>query len=328
MSWRSFLEIKDVKEKFTNQFTKPEIKLDWKIKALPLTTHYALVGTAFDYLMRFLLKYHNPKAKEGWWVAENAFVSEPPDFMYDMDRLPDEITKVKETEHSFRIVEENESIPNRIEKCITFGKWAYNKYLESGIIDNQIIIASLLLGELDAIPHQYIRNSFGELDAIPPKNYPNKNLGIVDKKDVEDLRNLISIVPENGFKARSICLLNPEVGGGPNLWSVVADLLIDDSLIDIKTTMKCDFTKNMFNQLIIYYILGSIEGIGGAGGIGKGHTHKFKLNKLGIYFSRFGRNYLFKVEDITDMNELPSFIDWFKQRAQKELMIKRLKTRE
>jgi len=40
--------------------------------APPLTTHYGLVGTAFDYLFRFYIKYLNPKAITHRCVAESS----------------------------------------------------------------------------------------------------------------------------------------------------------------------------------------------------------------------------------------------------------------
>jgi hypothetical protein len=59
MSLTSSLRIKEVKEAFASEFEKPKLKLDWKIKVPPGTTNYALVGTAFDYLMRFYLERLN-----------------------------------------------------------------------------------------------------------------------------------------------------------------------------------------------------------------------------------------------------------------------------
>ena len=57
MSLTSFLKIKEVKAKFRETFKKPSIKLEGEILAPPQTKNYGLVGTAFDYLMRFVLEY-------------------------------------------------------------------------------------------------------------------------------------------------------------------------------------------------------------------------------------------------------------------------------
>ena len=70
MSLTTFLKNRDVKEEFAQQFPKPRFSLKKEILAPPITKHYSLVGTAFDYLMRFYLKHLNPDAITKRWVAE------------------------------------------------------------------------------------------------------------------------------------------------------------------------------------------------------------------------------------------------------------------
>ena len=61
LSLTSFLKIKEVKEKFREYFKKPTFKLEGELIAPPQTTNYGLVGTAFNYLMRFILECQIPK---------------------------------------------------------------------------------------------------------------------------------------------------------------------------------------------------------------------------------------------------------------------------
>jgi len=75
MSLTSFLNNRNVKEKFKQEFPKPGFSVKREILAPPLTSHYTLVGTAFDYLMRFYLKYLNPRAITRKWVAEESLES-------------------------------------------------------------------------------------------------------------------------------------------------------------------------------------------------------------------------------------------------------------
>ena len=70
MSLSSFLKNQDVKDEFARQFHKPGFTLKKEILGPPITNHYSLVGTAFDYLMRFYLKHLNPDAVTKRWVAE------------------------------------------------------------------------------------------------------------------------------------------------------------------------------------------------------------------------------------------------------------------
>ena len=70
MSLTSIIKTKEARELFANEFKKPKGKILGEIKAPPLTNHYGLVGTAFDYLLRFCLKYHYPESKDLAWVAD------------------------------------------------------------------------------------------------------------------------------------------------------------------------------------------------------------------------------------------------------------------
>ncbi|BAY28150.1 hypothetical protein NIES2100_79790 (plasmid) [Calothrix sp. NIES-2100] len=71
MSLSKFLEISDVKAKFNSEFPKPQFQIKQQILAPPIFNgNPQLVGAAFDYLLRFYLKYLNPQAEERMWVAE------------------------------------------------------------------------------------------------------------------------------------------------------------------------------------------------------------------------------------------------------------------
>ncbi len=70
MSLTSFLQNRDVKQRFRQEFSMPPMEVKREILAPPLSNRYSLVGTAFDYLMRFFLKWLNPDAVTTQWVAE------------------------------------------------------------------------------------------------------------------------------------------------------------------------------------------------------------------------------------------------------------------
>jgi hypothetical protein len=64
MSLNAFLARRDVREKFREEFPKPKLAENKELLALPLSKRYSLVGTAFDYLLRFYLERLNPKATQ------------------------------------------------------------------------------------------------------------------------------------------------------------------------------------------------------------------------------------------------------------------------
>ncbi len=49
MSLRTFLDNKEVRAKFSEEFPKPKSSVKKQILAPPITKHYSLVGTAFDW---------------------------------------------------------------------------------------------------------------------------------------------------------------------------------------------------------------------------------------------------------------------------------------
>ena len=127
--------------------------------------------------------------------------------------------------------------------------------------------------------------------------------------DVDDLRNLLAEVDQDTFTAQETCVLNPTFGDASRLiGGADADLVIDDTLIDIKTTKNLKFSRDEFNQVIGYYVL---HRIGGVSGLSKKH----EIRKLGIYFSRHGYLHTVNVDEVIDEEKFPAFVVWFKEKA-------------
>lgn len=273
MSLTSFLKNKDVKEKFAQNFPMPKFRLRGKLKAPPKTNHYSLVGTGFDYLMRFYLKKINPSATTQKWVAETA-----------IDWAPVNDKKILE----------------KFKNILTNSKKIYAKYLKTGKINKEVIKSCLLLAQLDPI---YRRGTIGH------------NIGAIDSEDIKDLKNLIQLVNQKKFQCKN-CVLNPTFGEA-SILRADADILCDDTLIDIKTTKFLNLNRNNYNQIIGYYILFLISKIDNA-------PKNTKIKFIGIYFSRYGLLYKIPITKVTENCNLPKFIKWFKKRAERRIFIRRL----
>lgn len=122
MSLTTFLAKPDVREKFSSEFERPEFKVKKEIVAPPITKHYSLVGTAFDYLLRFHLEYWNPQfTKKGYWIAELALP-----FLSGQNRKKGEV-----------IIEQ--------------ARVNYSNFLQIGKCDEEMLKSTLLLAGLDPI---------------------------------------------------------------------------------------------------------------------------------------------------------------------------------
>jgi hypothetical protein len=179
-------------------------------------------------------------------------------------------------------------------RLLKFAEESYHHYLKTGELDDNILSSAVFLAQLDVIYRAGIVDS---------------NMGKADSGDLTDLRNLVGVIKPEPFRARKVCMLNPTFGEASLLvGGADADIVIDDVLIDIKTTKNLGFTQEQFNQLVGYYILNKISGR-------MGSVKDASISKLGIYYSRYGILHLVSA-DVVEKKGLKQFITWFIERAE------------
>ena len=167
---------------------------------------------------------------------------------------------------------------------LNHAKKHYEHFIKTGNITDDLIKSALSLASLDAVLRA------GRIFEIPPTT----------KDDIADIENLLSVMKNSGLlRPKTRAFLNPTFGEGSHLVSGAdADLIIDKTLIDIKTTKSISFTQDMYNQLLGYYSLS---------------TFKDKLGditNLGIYFSRYG---VLHTVPVPTGDAAKTIIDWFKK---------------
>jgi hypothetical protein len=173
----------------------------------------------------------------------------------------------------------------------------HRQYLQDGQISDDLLHSCVLLSHIDMIKRPGI---------IPPQ------FGIIDERDILDLRNLINLVTPLTLKVEHHCLLNPTFGAASFLvGGADADIVIDNTIIDIKTTKEPKLQSDHFYQTIGYYILYRLGGINGA-------PEGQRIDQLGIYSSRYGSLLKVRLDDIADEAKFQAFSEWFVERAERE----------
>ena len=266
MSLTSFIQEKEVREKFLQTFSTPIIEANKPMLAPKVSFRHSMIGTAFDYLLRFYLERVNDgKIVKTEWIANKAMA-------------------YLDSENQLKAGKIIEGAKSCLENC-----------LQSGFITNDLINYSVLLAELDMTFRAGVE-------------YRSK--GIATPYDIKDLRGLISIINRDDFKAREICMLNPDFGeASAFVGGADADIIIDDRLVDVKTTKTIEMRDKYFHQLIGYYILSLIES----------DSAKPKLNEVKIYFSRYAYFWSMKIDEIIsqDRKKFMSFAKWFERKIKK-----------
>jgi hypothetical protein len=275
-------------------FPTPKFEPRVLLKAEPLTKNYGLIGTAFDYLLRFALERKYSSLVHGRpWVSETAlnhfeeggftFFGNPDDI--DFDNI-DAIMKDKN--------EENKKVKDKFEKC----KSIYKEFITNKInINNDILEACLFLSRLDLIVRDPFKNKI--------------NLAPEDAGDLSDLRLLLQNCNLDKFRPREKIILNPTFGKASELVGRAdADLVVDSTLIDIKTTLEIKLTRHFYNQLICYYILYLIGGLD--------NFQDSKIDSIGIYFSRYDFLWTLSIEKVGKEEDFKRAITGLKSSIKKK----------
>lgn len=237
-------------------------------------------GTAFDYLLRFYTEYLNKdktilKTK---WTALSALKM----LYWEIYERKAEYSKEyywggeKTTPDLFykTILSELENVNDN-----------YQSIIKTGEFTPDIFTSCLFLARLDV----YVRDSFNLV----------QNFGVYKVEEINELKKLIGVVPKADFVARGSCILNPYF---PK-FNADGDLVIDETIIEIKTVDKIELKADFKYQLLFYYILHLINGVNG--------NRDYSISKLGIYYSRFGILYTVPIKEIGSEKAFESFKKWY-----------------
>lgn len=118
----------------------------------------------------------------------------------------------------------------------------------------------------------------------------------IKKKDIRDLKILKESLFEYNDLIKKDILFNVSLRNNDLNISGELDLVLSNTIIDIKTVTENKITKKFINQLVLYYLL----------------TKNKNIKKVGILFSRYGCLKLFHIRDIiSEKNErkLVKFFD-------------------
>lgn len=237
----------ELKDYLKTKFPTPKLNLQSELKVHPLTNNYGGVGTAFDYLFRAKMKYDNKYSKfeEIGLIATQGF-----------KRLQIRLSNKETPSNTLSIIEKRYK---RAEKD-------FNDYHRTGEFTDAVIESALFMAKLDL----YVR-----------AKYIDPNYESVNALDIVDIRGMLNIVDKNQFQIRERCWLNPAFGGSPLVNGADADIIIDDTLIDLKTSKYLKLDRDYINQIICYYVLSLMGGV-------NGKAKDMPIKKVGIYFARYG----------------------------------------
>lgn len=280
---------KYLKQWFRYYFPNPGTPEEYTIKVESNTSHKGLVGTALDYLLRFNIERINKSIstkQKTHWVAYSglqqceftlstfAKVSRSAVIGYKYDRR-------------VNALEFYQLLLDRFDQALI----NYGDFLINGEYSRALLGSALFLAKLDLV----VRAGF--IDAT---------IDETEEDIVDELEILISKVSWDFFKAKKQYFLNPHFGKASSfVGGADADLIIDNTLIDIKTTQEQKLSRGDLNQIIGYYILSLFGKVN--------DEQKLKIDKIALYYVRYDYMRVFTISDFYSKKEFRTRAKEFKQ---------------
>ncbi|MFL5624001.1 MAG: hypothetical protein ACJ788_00205 [Ktedonobacteraceae bacterium] len=176
----------------------------------------------------------------------------------------------------------------------------HERYLEDGKVTDELLGSCLNLAIIDGLVRA------GEIRG---------ELGVADPKDLRDLRNLLAIVPSTPFQdgGSCKCKLNPAF---PFPSGADCDLLIDNTLIEIKTTKLSEMKQEYYQQLLGYYLL-NLRDSRFPDTINPPSYARasYAIQRIGVYFSRHGYLWTVNIEDIANDDTFHQFLPFWDEQV-------------
>ena len=236
-------------------------KLPVSAKVSPASERRSVIGTAFDYLLRFELQRRVPTASVGEWVAENAPLW--------MRSIPNRLLSGDLRESDDFDADMAETVATQAEAILKAAHVAVEEYrLKSSPSDIEIAgIASHAL-------------RLARLDAVCRPGYLDPRFAEVAQEDIQELVALLAIVPFSDL-LNDTMILNPTFGTFSRLvGGADGDLISGSTLIDVKVTAKTSIEAVWLDQLLGYYFL--------ARNYRREDPSFPNIERAGIYFGRQG----------------------------------------
>jgi hypothetical protein len=278
-------------------FPRPRLPLKAELLVPAAEPNRALMGTAFDYLFRFYLMRAMPFAVSRQWVAESAFES--------ISRLPANSLVMAGYDFPAHYRPATQ-VRAQMLRIIARAKKLLGPFVAGEALSDGLIKSAINLAHCDT----YYRA--GRLD---------QRFGKPSALQVNELRRMAELTDWAKFAARRTCLLNPTFGRGSQMvGGADADVLLDDLLIDMKTTATLKIRTEDWRQLIAYAALNLHFPIGDG-------ERRREIRRVGFYFSRFGHLAAWPLKQLVDMDRFHAFAEWLRDYLT-EMEAQRLARRE
>jgi hypothetical protein len=241
-----------------------------------------LIGTAFDYLLRFWLRRNVPECHTRPWVAQSSLKKAEQKSIGDQEAIRASIERAEEERDAF---------------------------LETGTLTTDLIESALDLARIDSI-HRSNRapENLGEYDEDDIVDCI-KLMHVLEESDELDDEE-VYLNPTFGQASRLV--------DGADADAVLDGTLIDVKVTG-NSTFKTDYWRQLVGYLVLsdlhdlFYEASLYEEFEEISHVVA--PEPMEIDEFGIYFARHGELLTFPASNVYDAENYPEFREWFVQKA-------------
>lgn len=272
MNLTSYISQKVVRDRIRQAYDRPEsVGPREPLVSQQIGTDPRLIGTAFDYLLRFHVERLNPGAISKTWVSEavvlaieKALANGRPIRVQDSSkRINGKMCEI------YGADEDPGTTARKVRNAFERARTEYRRYISGGPLRRELLSSCCVLARLDWMFRRGL--DFGGLSG---------KWNTCKESELIELRQLLAAVDPGLFAASKRCVLNPRFQ--TNLLAADGDLLIDDKIIEIKVVSRYRQDQRDWDQLFGYYALYRHAGV-------EGVHRNAQIRHLGIYSARFAK---------------------------------------
>lgn len=280
MSLTSILKSRpDVVDFLVSRIKKLPEKPTFEKETFSLNLNYSLIGTAFDYALRFEILRKYPWAKENKWVAQEGakliLLSGNPFFQKWERPASRTLESAKDARNVYYKNPNSENLRKLVEMCFRLSHLdsVYREYrLPSGPVPKEKLMPSPQDSEMDEV--------------------------------ISLLSKSTKFIDSARFAQSKFIELNPSFGKySAILGGADADIITSTSLIDLKTFLSMKIGNYELAQIVGYYMLLQMS-IENPLNFPEHSSPKFPtVNEIGMFFPRFAVDYTISSDDVPLNNE-------------------------
>lgn len=280
-----FIKIDEVRREIDTTYPNPSNDVDGELQIANHGYSHRLIGEAFEFLCRLWIHHQCNVVIEPWRRWGQN--------RFEEGETPEILLAAENVDE-----DELERVSRQAEQ-----------FIETGLNTDRAVNAALL----DAGWRQV------------EEEHSGLHLDMFEDDLVTEMRALFEQLRAQDWPCGEVAYHSPDFGRHSHILEGEGDFIVDDLLVDIKTTEDGTFTPAHWRQLLSYYILNDIQRVLYEE-TERGSQEKYPaVTELGIYFARYGELQTVTINDvIDDRAEYERFRAWFVNRAIEENHDKRV----